>query len=489
MRIQEPVRTLAPDEMQRIHGHAVRILEEIGLWVEADEAIDYYVKAGCTADRATRMVKFPAAVVETCVARMKASYAKPGRMPERMSVRYSHIRFRREPFKVHHDFSVNTGGFCVFICDLDGTRRRANIKDVRQMINLAHHLDQISYMGLPVSAQEIPHRLRPVKMAAELVKRTSKLGGVEAFNKDDVRYITEIAEIAAGGAKALREKPILVGYGEIRSPLCLDAVMSSVMIEYIKRGLPQSLDTMPNAGATAPATAAGTLALGVAETLAGLVLGYAVDANACLAVDVTPSFTDMASGLYRYYSPERGALLSARIQMISEFYGCPSGVHGGKTDACRFNEQAGMDKAVSMLMPVLAGACGFGTVGHLENAATLSPVQLVIDNEIARYVRHLVRGVTVSDDTLAFDEIKRVGPGGEFMTSDHTFRHFREETFNSDLFDHHPWDSTRALPDITEKARARAMELMDKDPEPWLSKDQIKAIDEVVKKAEKELGE
>jgi trimethylamine---corrinoid protein Co-methyltransferase len=484
MKIKEPVRTLSPDEMQMIHENALRILGEVGVWFEADQAMDYLEAGGCRVDRDSRIATFPADVVNRWIEKMRADFAEPDRRPEKMSVRYSHVRFRKAPFHVYQDFSVNTGGFCVFICDLNGNKRYATLEDVRKCINLAHHLDQITYMGLPVAAQDVPLELRPVKMAAELVKRTDKLGGVEAFTKQDVHYITEIAEIVAGGKKELRENPVLVGYGEMRSPLCLDANMTEVMIEYIKLGLPQSLDTMPNAGATAPVTAAGALSLGIAETLAGLVLGYCVDANAVMTIDVTPSFMDMSSGLYRYFSAERAPLLAARIQMISAFYGCPSGVHGGKTDSCRFDEQTGMDKAISMLMPVLSGACGFGTVGHVENAVTFSPVQLVIDNEIARYVRHLINGMDVSADALAFDEIRRIGPGGEFLTSEHTLTHFRDEQFISDLFDHQPWDTAHAGKDIVEKAAARAEELMNRNPSPVLSQEQEQAIGEVVKKAE-----
>ena len=119
--------------------------------------------------------------------------------------------------------------------------------------------------------------VRPVVMAAELVKATRKLGGIETFHGQDVKYIARIGEVVAGGRAAHRRNPILVGYAEARSPLCIDAEMADVLLAHLELGLPQSLDTMPNAGATAPVTAAGVLALGVAETLGGLVLGYAVD--------------------------------------------------------------------------------------------------------------------------------------------------------------------------------------------------------------------
>ena len=72
-----------------------------------------------------------------------------------------------------------------------------------------------------------------------------------------------------GGSKeALLKNPCLVGYGETRSPLALDKDSATVFMEYIKRGFPQSLDCMPAAGTTAPATTASTLMLGFAEGMA-----------------------------------------------------------------------------------------------------------------------------------------------------------------------------------------------------------------------------
>jgi trimethylamine--corrinoid protein Co-methyltransferase len=486
MKLREPLRVLSKNEMEQIHEQALKILAKIGIWVESEEAREYYSGVGCQVERAKKIVKIPVRVVEKWLGKMKSDFSKQERVPQQMAVRYSHIRFRKEPFQIHEDFSVNTGGFCTFIYDLEGKKRKANLEDVRKCINLAHHLDEITYLGLPVSAQEIPPQLRPVKMAAELVKRTNKLGGVETFTKQDVHYITEIAEIVAGSKENLRKNPVLVGYGEMRSPLCLDAKMSEIMIEYIKLGLPQSLDTMPCAGTTAPLSAAAVLSLGLAETLAGLVLGYAVDENATMSIDLTPSFADLGSGLYRYFAPERGSLLAARIQMISEFYGCPSGVHGGKTDSCFFNEQTGVDKAISMLYPILCGTCGIGTVGHLENAVTFSPVQLVIDNEIAKYIRFLLREIKVTEESLAFGEIEKIGIGGEHLTSSYTLKHCRENVFYSELFEHLPWERVhqKEHQNMIEKAKQRAKELMEKTPPPMLTPEQEKAIDEVVKKAE-----
>ena len=137
---------------------------------------------------------------------MKRDYLRPDR-PERLPVRFSHVRFRPLEYKVHADFTVSAGGFCCFIHDLDGCRRQANGDDVLCAINMVNHLDQIDYTGLPVADQSVPAEHRAVIMAAALAKWTRKLGGIETFAKSDVRWIHEIAQIVAGSSEEFRRHP------------------------------------------------------------------------------------------------------------------------------------------------------------------------------------------------------------------------------------------------------------------------------------------
>jgi trimethylamine---corrinoid protein Co-methyltransferase len=480
--LTQTLQVLSRQEMDQIHQAAVRILERTGMRIDHGGALDYLEAAGCLIDRNTLRCRFPRRVVEQAVERMRAAYGARQHLPESMAVRYSRIKFHSEPLQVHPNFTVSMGGFCSFIFDLDGRRRTAELEDVRASLRLAQHLEHVDYTGLPVADQTIPAHQRPIRMAAELVKHTGKLGGVEAFCLHDVEYITRIAEVVAGGAEELRRNPILVGYGEVRSPLCLDHNMADIFIAYLKRGLPQTLETMPNAGATAPMSAAGTLALGTAETLGGLVLAYSVDPDAIVGVDFNPSYCDMSSGLFQYSGGARWPLIAARVQMISGYYGCPSGVHGGKTDACRPGAQVGAEKMASMLFPVLAGAIGIGTLGHLENAVTYSPMQAVIDNEIAGCVKRTISGITVDDEALALDLIDSVGPGGNFLQEEHTLANFREELFLPDLFRCQPWESDWAADakSVEERATETARELMARPVECPLSVDQCGQIDAIV---------
>jgi trimethylamine---corrinoid protein Co-methyltransferase len=336
--------------------------------------------------------------------------------------------------------------------------------------------------------------MRPVVMASELVKHTRKLGGIETFDRLDVHFISRIAQVVAGGLESLRRQPILVGYGEARSPLCLDRNMSEILIDYVKMGLPQSLDTMPAGGTTAPVSTAGVLAQGIAESLAGLLLGYAVDSNAIMSIDVCPTKADMRTGRYAYASPERIMTQAATMQMMSEYYGCPSGTHGGRTDSCYPGIQAGIEKALSMLMPLLSGSVGIGTLGALENCMTFSPQQLVIDNDLVGSVRYLLNGFEVNEETLAVEIINEVGPGGTFLNHEHTLHHLREEADPSRLWSRLSWDAvySEGAAQLEEKARQIAEKLMNNEPEPVLTPEQERDIDEIVAEAwarRRELGQ
>jgi len=169
----EPIRYLTPKEMEAIHKSALEILERTGMWIDHLRALEYLRQSGCHVDMDRRRVKFPPEVVEAAVARMRRNFQDPNRWPKRTSVRYSQVRFDSQPLRVHEDFTVSAGGFCCFIWDREGQRRYATMKDVRESLKLADRLDQIAYTGLPCSAQEVPVHLRPVVMAAELVKDRS----------------------------------------------------------------------------------------------------------------------------------------------------------------------------------------------------------------------------------------------------------------------------------------------------------------------------
>jgi trimethylamine--corrinoid protein Co-methyltransferase len=496
------ISVLEQDEMQLIHDSALRVLDEVGMRIEHAEALERLEAIGCRVDFDHQEVRFPPEVVEWAVAQLRRDFdparaahpsqslegAPSQRYARRVPMRYTAMYFSTLARQVRHEFSANTGGFPPFVYDLEGRRRPATLQDVRDSIRLADALEEIDLVGLPCSASEVPAALRPVVMAGELVKLTAKIGGIEAWSAKDIEYLTRIGEVVAGSAEALQRQPILIGYGEARSPLCIDHNMADVFLAYIKAGFPQSLDTMPAGGSTAPATSAGTLTLGIAETLGGLTLAYAVSEHAIISIDVCPTLTDMRTLIYPYAGADRIPLVTAAMQMLHDFYGRPGGCHGGKTDACFPGAQAGAEKALSILFPVLAGATGIGTLGHIENAVTFSYEQLVIDSEIARYIRRTLQGFEVNEDTIAFDVIKAVGIGGNYLAHPDTAIRFRREFWMSDLVERKPWDAweQQEVRGFEAKAVARARKILaEHHPQP-LDPAQVAEVDRIVAAAQRD---
>jgi trimethylamine--corrinoid protein Co-methyltransferase len=77
-------------------------------------------------------------------------------------------------------------------------------------------------------------------------------------------------------------------------------------------------------------------------------------------------------------------------------------------------------------MAALAGANLIYGAGMIESGVTFDCGQFVMDNEIARMIKHTVMGIPVDDETLAVEDIAGVGPFGDFLSLDATLKHMRE---------------------------------------------------------------
>ena len=119
-------------------------------------------------------------------------------------------------------------------------------------------------------------------------------------------------------------------------------------------------------------------------------------------------------------------------------------------------------------MAALAGANLIYGAGMIESGVTFDCGQFVMDDEIARMIKHVVHGIPVSDETLAVDDIAAVGAFGDFMSLDATLRHMRELS-QPTLIDRRvreDWE-TRGATDLYARSLAKAREVLrEYRPEP-----------------------
>jgi len=253
------------------------------------------------------------------------------------------------------------------------------------------------------------------------------MGGCDDL--EGAEQMWQIASFIAGGGDRLREKPFVSVITNPISPLTIDGNTLNVLNFCTTHGIPITCAPAPMAGATSPATLAGTLSQMHAEALAGVAITQVLAPGAKVLYGAVPTTMDLRKMEFTMGSVEM-AMMNACAVQLAKLYNLPIYASGGVTEAKRPDIQAGFEKAFSSLMVAMAGAdCLHLAAGMLDSANSISYEQYVIDNEIMGMVQRILSGIKVNEDTLGFDVIEKVGPGGNYVTEDHTVEHMMDEFF------------------------------------------------------------
>jgi trimethylamine---corrinoid protein Co-methyltransferase len=195
---------------------------------------------------------------------------------------------------------------------------------------------------------------------------------------------------------------------------------------------------------------------------------------------------DLRSGKNVWGIPEM-ALVSAATVQIAHRYNMIADVYGVTTDANTWDMQVGLERMMAAAIPAMAGADHLSGIGGAwENAGSYE--MLVIDDDIYENVFRMVRGIEVDEGRLALDVIDKVGHMGNFLSVMHTMEYLRKgEMINSKLMDKRTWERAKkeGVKPLQERARDMVRNILKEHQPTPLDKDHEKAIDAIVKEAEK----
>jgi trimethylamine--corrinoid protein Co-methyltransferase len=140
-------------------------------------------------------------------------------------------------------------------------------------------------------------------------------------------------------------------------------------------------------------------------------------------------------------------------------------------------------------LPALAGANIIYGLGMLDMGMTLNWAQLVMDNDFAGMIKHIVRGIPVIDETLAVDVIHEVGPFGDFISHEHTRKHMKTLQSQPRLIDRRRRDFWQQLggTDLAHRAREEAKHILKTHKPDPLSPEVASTICSIVEAADAEL--
>jgi trimethylamine--corrinoid protein Co-methyltransferase len=190
----------------------------------------------------------------------------------------------------------------------------------------------------------------------------------------------------------------------------------------------------------------------------------------------------MASGALAIGSPELSQMIAAHAQ-LARYYHLPSRSGGALTDASFPDAQAGFESMMSLLTTV---NCGVDFVLHaggiLSSYLAFSIEKFVLDDEICGMVRRLHEGIVVEPDTLAYDIIAKVGPGGNYLMEMHTVKRCRKEFWRPALCDRGGLEAwmQAGQPTAAERAHERRQALIAGHEDPPLDETVAKQLEAFV---------
>jgi trimethylamine--corrinoid protein Co-methyltransferase len=192
---------------------------------------------------------------------------------------------------------------------------------------------------------------------------------------------------------------------------------------------------------------------------------------------------DMQTGSFVLGGAEL-ALMQAATAQLCERYQIPFGYgSGGWTDASEPNVQAGFEKGCTLLAAVLSGVEVIHSAhgGMLGGAELVDFAQVMIDDELCNMVNRYLQGIEVNTETLAFDLIQQVGPGGHFLDTEHTARFIRKEHFLPRFLERGA-DAMRPH-GILARAEERTREVLESHEPNALNEEACQEIDRLVEEA------
>ena len=229
-------------------------------------------------------------------------------------------------------------------------------------------------------------------------------------------------------------------------------------------GIPVSFYPMPILGATGPVTIAGSAVVNNAEFVSGATLVQLAHPGAPVIHGGGPTAMYMSSGAYASNSPE--AILIRSVQgHMADFYGVPAWYGAGATTAKEPGIQSAYENAIAMFMAYANGAdVTFGT-GLLDGSRILCLENMVVDDEILGMVKRILRGIEVSDETIARDLIVKMGFKGDYLFDNHTRAHVRElwQATLGETGTYEGWKAAGARSTV-EKAQDKVREILAAEP-------------------------
>ena len=442
------------EQKKEIHFAALEVLERTGVTITHDRALDILSSAGAKIN--SNRVRFPAWLVEDSIRKAPSRVVLGNRRNERTVF----LEGDRSWFGPSLD--------CMEYLDPESNQRIPFTTDhCRITASLSDFLPNFNWAMVIGMADNVAPELSDRMIARQALTYSEKPLVFCCHSAENEKQIYEMALLICGGKEKFDRAPTIVHYSEPISPLTYYDPAIEKIIFSVENSIPLINLSATQLGATAPASFAGTIVQGCAESLSGLVLAQAIKPGAPFVFGSQTTIMDMKTTIFSYGAVEMSLMVSGMAEM-AQHYGLPFFGTAGATDA-KFNDpQAGIEATFQTLA---AAAVGSSLVhdcsSWMDHGSLVSPAFMILVNEILFMVNQFMQGIEVSQETMAVDLIDQIGPGGNYLQENHTIENIRNVWY-SDLFDRSIYDVWQAegSPLFEERLREKTVAAMGHEPTP-----------------------
>ncbi|UCH33243.1 MAG: trimethylamine methyltransferase family protein [Armatimonadota bacterium] len=446
---------LSTHEVDTIHDTALSVLEDVGMRIHSEAARRLVqLEAGGIWDESTDLVRFPRELVEDCLSLCPTTF----RLVNARGERATEVGEGRRPL-------FASGHNAVFVTDDGGrTRRPASKLDIEHFARLTQRLDNLDLVGVHAMPQDVDAEMSLAHAVHAIWRHCDK---PLYFSPDHDRVMSVIVAMTQklAGEEDLREYPCAVCQVSPTSPLQWEQGAADALMLAVRAGLPLVVLPEPFCGVSAPISLAGTMVIHHAETLSGVVLANLARPNPPVIYGSAWTTFDMRAGNVTIGSPESMLLRIAGAQLARHCH-LPYHAIGPDTDSQLVDYQSATEKTSTAWAAVCGGVHVHVNSGMIGTGMTVALDQLVLDDELAGYMKRIADGIRVDRETLAYNAIRDVGPAGSFLTHDLTLALMRSpEHWIPPLTRHPVFESWRRAGSLSllDVARARCDELLDRD--------------------------
>lgn len=418
MSLVRPILTVLDDEhIAQVHDHSLQVLSSVGVRVDSVPARQLLGKAAGPSAIDGDRVHIPRDLVHWALQAAPATvkmYDRRGKMSFELP---GQTRFGIGVTALYYQ-DPQTDQVTPFI--------RKNMELMVRLGGMLPSFDAVSTVGI---VQDVPPEVSDLYATLEMTANTVKPLVLLVSREEAFPDVLDLLEHLHGD---LSSRPFVLPYFNPISPLVINRGTADKMFLAAERRLPFIYSNYGMAGASTPITPAGALVLLNAELLAGLTLSQLIKEGNPVILGSLPAFFDM-KGMGSFYDPQSYVVDLACAEMMAHYRlphcGTSGSGMGWGADLIAGGHQW-MNHLVSCIGKV--GLAPF--VGDNLGSKVFSPSIVVYANEVIQQARLFAQGFALDNATVGLDEMLLAGPGGSFLTSNLTLKHFREGYYRSEIF-------------------------------------------------------